>query len=133
MFCQKYFSNVGRNGRWRPNTTYTYQRVLWRDLTASTRDVLCIQTNFRVGEGNEFLKTEKKKNASSEKMFLQHRGLAIYSEHEVKVGIKSVLSLTFWNHRLVLFLNRDAISDLINVALAVPLACHIPDHLHFFF
>lgn len=43
-----------------------------------------------------------------------------------------MLSLTFWNHRLVLFLNRDAISDLINVALAVPPTCHIPDNLDFF-
>ena len=44
-----------------------------------------------------------------------------------------MLSLTFWNHRLVLFLNRDAISDLINVAVVVPLTCHIPDHVDFFF
>lgn len=44
-----------------------------------------------------------------------------------------MLSLTFLNHRLVLFLNRDAVSDLINVALAVPLTCHIPNDLDFFF
>lgn len=44
-----------------------------------------------------------------------------------------MLSLTFLNHRLVLFLNRDAVSDLINVALAVPLTCHITNDLDFFF
>lgn len=104
-----HFSNVGRNGRWGPNTTYTHQRVLWRDLTASTSDVFCIRTYFRVGEGNEFLKTGGGGGgggASSEKIFLQRRGLASYSEHEVKVGIKSVLSLTFWYllyHQLVTF------------------------------
>lgn len=97
-------------------------------------DLLCIQTNFSIGEDNEFLKFEKKnpiKNDSSEKILLQHGDLDIYSEHELKAGIKSVLFSTFWNHRLGLFLNRDAVCDLINVALAVPPTCPMPNSLDF--
>lgn len=53
-------------------------------------------------------------------MTLQHGDLNICSEHELKVGIKSVIISTFWNHKLVMFLNRDANCGLVNVALAVP-------------
>lgn len=44
-----------------------------------------------------------------------------------------MLRLTFWNNRLVLFHNRGAISDLINVAFAVTLLCHIPGNLDSYF